>query len=249
MPFDANGVWSQGEGMQPQGGAVPGQEAPIGDTRGGTPSPFGITGTSMNMNTGIPGAQGPAASANPALGSPIPIAGGSRGSGWTSPSYDWRFGEGVRAVNQSGAVKGNLLSGGTLFDLMNMGEGMASQEWDQDWQRGYQDRALDFNMMDSNRKFQFGSLYDLANMGLGATDRYAGIYGDMTTGAANAGASGSIANGNAWSNIANTAGQLGTSIWANRRQTPPVPTYTPPMRNNIPNTGSVNLGGYQPPPG
>lgn len=227
MPFDANGKWSQGEGAQVQGGSIPGAEIPMG---GGT---------------GIPGAQTPAASGNPALGSPIPTAGGSRGSGWTSPSYDWRFGEGLRAVNQSGAVKGNLLSGGTLADLMKYGQGMGSQEWEADWQRGYQDRALDFNMMDANRKFQFGSLYDLANMGLGATNQYADLYGDTRTGMGNSQAAGSIAGGNAWSNVANTAGELGKTIWANRRQ--PAPTYTPPMNSSVPG-GSVNLGGYQPPP-
>lgn len=47
----------------------------------------------------------------------------------TSPGYQFRFNEGVRAVDTSGAARGDLLSGATLKALTNYGQGIGSQEF------------------------------------------------------------------------------------------------------------------------
>ena len=47
----------------------------------------------------------------------------------TSPGYQFRFGEGVRAVDSSAASKGMLMSGGTLKDLTRFGQGVAADDF------------------------------------------------------------------------------------------------------------------------
>jgi hypothetical protein len=46
-----------------------------------------------------------------------------------SPGYQFRFNEGVRAIDNSGAANGNLLSGATLKGLTEFGQGIGSQEY------------------------------------------------------------------------------------------------------------------------
>lgn len=53
----------------------------------------------------------------------------------TSPGYDFRFNEGQRAVESSGAAKGTLMSGGTLRDLLRVGDGIASQDFNDQFNR------------------------------------------------------------------------------------------------------------------
>lgn len=53
----------------------------------------------------------------------------------TSPGYQFRFGEGQRAVEGSAAAKGMLLSGGTLKDLTRYGQGVAADDFNQSFNR------------------------------------------------------------------------------------------------------------------
>jgi len=53
----------------------------------------------------------------------------------TSPGYDFRFGEGQRAVESSAASKGMLMSGGTLKDLVRFGDGVASADYNDQFNR------------------------------------------------------------------------------------------------------------------
>lgn len=46
-----------------------------------------------------------------------------------SPGYDFRLGEGVRALDNSAASRGMLLSGAQLKGLTDYGQGVASEEW------------------------------------------------------------------------------------------------------------------------
>ena len=45
------------------------------------------------------------------------------------PSYQWRLGQGQKALEQSAAGRGTLRSGGTLKNLLSYGQDMASQEY------------------------------------------------------------------------------------------------------------------------
>jgi hypothetical protein len=53
----------------------------------------------------------------------------------TSPGYQFRFGEGQRAIESSAASKGMLMSGGTLKDLARFGDGIASDDFNQQFNR------------------------------------------------------------------------------------------------------------------
>jgi hypothetical protein len=53
----------------------------------------------------------------------------------TSPGYQFRFNEGQRAVDSSGAARGQLMSGGTLKDLARFGQGIASDDFNQQFNR------------------------------------------------------------------------------------------------------------------
>ena len=47
----------------------------------------------------------------------------------SDPSYQWRFGQGLEALNRTEAAKGMLGSGNRLVDLMNYGQGAGSTEY------------------------------------------------------------------------------------------------------------------------
>jgi len=53
----------------------------------------------------------------------------------TSPGYQFRFGEGQRAVEGSAASRGMLMSGGTLKDLTRFGQGVAAQDFNDQFNR------------------------------------------------------------------------------------------------------------------
>lgn len=53
----------------------------------------------------------------------------------TSPGYQFRFGEGIRAIDSGAASKGMLMSGGTLKDEMRFGQGLASQDYNDQFNR------------------------------------------------------------------------------------------------------------------
>lgn len=52
-----------------------------------------------------------------------------------SPGYQFRFGEGQRAVESGAASKGMLMSGGTLKDLTRFGQGVAAADYNDQFNR------------------------------------------------------------------------------------------------------------------
>jgi hypothetical protein len=68
---------------------------------------------------------------NPRTGYPVENPGGVEG-GYnfkTDPGYQFRFEEGMRALDRSAAMRGGLLSGGTVRKAIRYGQGMASDEY------------------------------------------------------------------------------------------------------------------------
>lgn len=53
----------------------------------------------------------------------------------TSPGYDFRYGEGLRAVDSGAAAKGQLMSGGTMKDEMRFADGLASADYNDQFNR------------------------------------------------------------------------------------------------------------------
>jgi hypothetical protein len=96
------------------------------------------------------------------------------------PSYQFRLGEGQKALERSAAARGTLLGGGTLKALTNYGQKAASQEY----QSAY-DRAMSaFKANQTGRQNRMATLADLARIGSGAGEA-AGRFG--LTGAETAG--------------------------------------------------------------
>jgi hypothetical protein len=100
-----------------------------------------------------------------------------------SPGYQFRLGEGLKALERSAAARGTLLTGGTLKGLQRYAQDYASGEYDK----------------------RFNQLYSLANLGLGAAgsqanlgSQYANQIGNLYTGQGNVAAAGTIGAANAW---------------------------------------------------
>lgn len=103
----------------------------------------------------------------------------------TSPGYQFRFGEGQRAVESGAAARGMLMSGGTLKDLTRFGQGVASG---------------DFNDQFNRYMAIAGGGQQAATSGAQMGQQSASGIADLYTQAGNARASGYIGSANAWVN-------------------------------------------------
>jgi hypothetical protein len=148
------------------------------------------------------GGQGPYGMLSGGTGS---LAGIAAAALETSPGFQFRLGEGQKALERSAASKGTLLTGGTLKGLTRYAQDFASNEYANNYARLFGEQ---------NARYQ--QLYGLSGLGLNAAGQQAGAgtsYGgqlgnlyagqagagtDLITGGANAGAAGTIGAGNAW---------------------------------------------------
>lgn len=115
--------------------AQPANETP---TRGPTAGPQGILGPAVNLLNGagepidMGGTEAPAAA---------PTNSGEfdwvDSYDWqsSSPSYDFRFDEGQRALERSAAARGDLFSGGTGRELTRYGQEFGANEFEADFRR------------------------------------------------------------------------------------------------------------------
>ena len=99
-----------------------------------------------------------------------------------SPDYQFRFGEGVRALDNSAAARGNLLSGNHLRGVTGFGQGLASNEFG-----NYFGRLMEGARLGQNSAVGAGSL------GL----QGAGMVGNTMNAAGAASASGAVGAANA----------------------------------------------------
>lgn len=107
-----------------------------------------------------------------------------------SPSYQFRLGEGNRAIEGSAASKGTLMSGGTLKDIDRFSQGLA---------------ASDFGDSFNRQMAIAGGGQQAATAGAQLGQQTAGGIADLYTQMGNAKASGYIGQSNA---IGNTIGQV-----------------------------------------
>lgn len=121
------------------------------------------------------------------------------------PSFNFVMQEGMRAIQNSAAAKGTLLSGGTGKSLERFGQGLASKEY----QNAY-------NRFNNDRSTVFGRLGEIAGFGPAATNagmQSANNFGnqatELTTGLGNVRAAGAMNQANA---IGNAAGEIGDSL-------------------------------------
>src|SRR5262245_33438866 len=163
-----------------------------------------------------------------------------------SPGYQFRLGEGVKALEKSAAAKGTLLTGGTLKGLQRYAQDFASN--------AYGNRLAQLtglaNLDLGAQQQRYGQLLGVSQLGLNAAgqqgvlgSQYAGLAGsllggqaanvsDLLTGRGNAQAAGTVGGANAWqqglSGASNNALQtILLSQMMNRGiQTPGSPDYS-----------------------
>lgn len=100
----------------------------------------------------------------------------------SDPSYAWRFGEGVNAIDRSAAAHGSLGSGGTLKALSRFGQGLASTEFAADFDRNNQLAKYGFNAaqgMSNAQDNHTNALFRAADGRAGARTAKAGAIGDQ----------------------------------------------------------------------
>ncbi len=131
--------------------------------------------------------------------------GGDMSAFYKSPGYQFRFDEGQRAIERSGAARGGLMSGGMGRELTRYGQGFASGEFNNYANRlaslaGIGQTATNATgQLGSNTAGQFGS----TSGGLAQTVMSGG----------QAQAEGMVGAGNAWaSGIQGAAGAIGSGI-------------------------------------
>lgn len=122
---------------------------------------------------------------------------------YNDPSYKFRLQQGLDAVEQSSAGRGNLLSGATLKALNNYAQDYASQEYSNAYNRFNADQTNQYNRLSNLIGMGQNAAVQQGNAGMQTGQAVA----NNTMAGANAIATGQIAQNNAWTN---TLGQLGT---------------------------------------
>lgn len=75
-----------------------------------------------------------------------------------SPSYQWRYDQGLEAVNRTAAAKGMLGSGNRLAELTKYGQGMASQEYEAEFQRQLAAKKLENDIRAQNMQMSLAAM-------------------------------------------------------------------------------------------
>jgi len=118
------------------------------------------------------------------------------------PGYQFRMDEGTQALERSAAARGGLLSGGTLKDLTNYSQGVASGEYSNAYNRFNADRTQRFNRLSAlagtGQTAATNLNSDATNLG--------NTVGNNILGAANARSAGYVNTGNAINSGINTIG-------------------------------------------
>lgn len=140
------------------------------------------------------------------------------------PGYQFRVGEGEKAIQRSAAARGGALGGATLKALARFGQDYASNEYDRAFGRA-------FNTFQTNQGNTFNRLSALAGTGQQAVNQLnsdAGTYGanagsnilgtgttlaNLATQGGNARASGYVGAGNAWQQALGGAGNTAQSLY------------------------------------
>ncbi len=131
------------------------------------------------------------------------------------PGYKFRVDEGQRAMEQGAAASGKLLSGQQQKALLNYGQKMGSQEYQNSFDRASREWGMNadrlgrnYNMLNSLNQNGYGAARDLANMrGNLASQRLDAIYGNSNN---QRQAIGDIANANV--NKFKNMSEIGSSI-------------------------------------
>lgn len=127
--------------------------------------------------------------------SPGASGGGPIGAGLeTSPGYQFRLGEGAKALERSAARRGTLLTGGTLKGLSRFAQDYASNEYDKRVNQLSGVAGMGYNA--AGQQAGLGSAYSAQAGGL--LGQQAQGVGGLLTDQGNAQAAGTVGSANAW---------------------------------------------------
>jgi hypothetical protein len=110
---------------------------------------------------------------------------GDFSSFFASPDYNFTLQQGINASDAGAAARGGLYSGGHSADLMNYGQGLASQQYN-----SFYNKLAGIANLGQDATARTGAL------GAGAANQISDAYGNI----GNANAMGAIGSANAWSN-------------------------------------------------
>lgn len=209
----AGGV-SVGEYLPAGGGGGISRHAGYGTTKPlVTPAPDTDPGTTLPP--GAPGAPG-------AAGGPLDVGYGVDLYKYLDPSIAFQMQQGLNALQNSAAARGNLDSGQTLKDILKYSQGLASTDFGNAFNRATNVRNFNYGADVGDRDFFYGAARDdrnfnaqmdqfLAQLGLSATgqgmqgDNYmSGLIAALMGNAGNISAAGGIGGGNAINNTIST---------------------------------------------
>lgn len=138
--------------------------------------------------------------------------------GAEDPSYDFRFKEGMKALEASASAKGMLQSGNTLKAITDYGQGAASQEFNNAFNRYNTERGMKLNRLQSLAGIGQTAVGQANN----ASQGYANNAGNALIGGAQAQAQGTTgaadARASGWMGAANAGVNSLTSILNNYNQ-------------------------------
>ncbi len=145
-----------------------------------------------------------------------------------SPGLQFALQRGNDAIQKSAAARGTLLTGGTLKSLQDFSQGVALQGYGDVYNRAMGEYGLARDQFYQNQDRPFGKYLSLAGLGQNAANaagNYAGAYGnnltDLTTGAGNAQAAGTVGAANSWGSTLGNLGNLAQNqFWQNSWQQP-----------------------------
>jgi hypothetical protein len=185
---------------------------PTATTPFNTPGPNYVPYVPPSGNTGISGGL-PGGVPLSSLAPGAPAAPGVIGQGLEqSPGFQFRLGEGLKALERSAAARGTLLTGGTLKGLERYAQDYASGEYGQRVNQLQQLSALGLN----------------AAGGAGnAGTAYGQSAGDLLTQAGNAAAAGQVGAANAWTGGINNAANQALQMYYLSRLFPSAAGATP----------------------
>jgi len=146
------------------------------------------------------------------------------------PGYQFRLSQGTKALQNSAAARGDLLSGNTLRDITQYGQDYASNEYQNVYNRALQGYQQNYNIYENNQANQWNRLAALSGIGQTAVNQLnsagqnaasnygntsltgAGLIGQNLNNAAAATASGYVGGANAWGGALGSLGSLGSMI-------------------------------------
>lgn len=118
------------------------------------------------------------------------------------PGYQFRFNEGLRAINSMAANRGSLDSGATLKALTRFGQDYAGNEYQNAFNRDAANKERKYNMLAGISGTGQTTATQVGQFGANTADRVAENY----LGAGNARAAGQVAKGAGWANTLNDIG-------------------------------------------